>query len=149
MNLRVWVRHLDNFASLASAGLSLPTLRSHRHSPGASSCRQTRIIALSTIVSQYPVDPLYTCASPLLRVTQHLEKESIHSATPTKSHTKHKDSITPSLQQRVSLHTRRHITKCRWGLRIPKPTQVTFSLTILLFHNDPQALFCTAEGRLD
>lgn len=108
MNLRVWVRHLDNFASLASAGLSLPTLRSHRHSPGASSCRQTRIIALSAIVSQYPVNPLYTRASPLLQVTQHLEKEGIHSATPTKSHTTHKDSITPSLQQSLSSYSPTH-----------------------------------------
>lgn len=150
------MRHLDNFAPPAC----LPPLGSFTlHTP-----RQiTSPFAWSIIVqtdrheSRFARHRQSTSSSapihsrlPLLRAPsfiRDLEKKDIRSAT---------------LAHKIPRHTQiRSPYLPRGGLFTYSPSFVggyasqsrykpaIFSLTILLFHNDPQALFCTTEGRLD
>lgn len=107
----------DNFASLLP--LALPP-----HTPITSPFTwsiivQTRIIALSAIASQHHHRPLYTRASPLLRVTYPTPREGGHPfCYPHKFGRPSSPAVFP--------HTHRRITKFCWGLRIAKPAQASY-----------------------
>lgn len=123
------VRHFASLACLlayllASTGLSHSTLRdrSHRHSPGASLCRQTDTNHTSSaIVSQHHRRPLYTRVSPFLESPRPREGHSFCYTRPQDT-TPRPNSFALSPQTKSLCK----LAEFRWGLRITKPTQASY-----------------------